>query len=403
MKYDCVDAVADDGLCVGCGSCVSVCPSDAVTLVDVFDEGLRPVIDPAKCVKCARCVRVCPGVGLKRMGPVELTTQKSSREWGSILEVWEGRAVDPEIRLNGASGGVVTAMGLYCLEREEAAGVLHIGGSAERPLENVSVLSKSRAELLGCCGSRYSPAAACERLDLIGRAEGPCVFIGKPCDVAGVRKSQCIDGAVGKNVNLAISLFCAGTSGSAGVAALLAAMEIEPDDVERIDYREGGWPGSTTVRLKGGNGDVRRMSYARAWSEMISPHIRFRCRLCPDATGEFADIACGDPWYKLDSGGEQQQGDTLVLVRTPRGREVLAACERAGYIELQRSTLQALVESQAPLLHKRREIFGRLLALRCAGRAVPQFDQFGLRESFGELGALDKVRSFLGTIRLMCA
>jgi ferredoxin len=40
--------------CDACGTCVSVCPADAVTLAANLH------IDSAKCNLCGRCVKVCP-------------------------------------------------------------------------------------------------------------------------------------------------------------------------------------------------------------------------------------------------------------------------------------------------------------------------------------------------------
>ena len=59
---DCRSAVASgismwscDFGCMGYGSCVKVCPAQAITVVD----GVA-VVDPDKCVACGLCVKTCP-------------------------------------------------------------------------------------------------------------------------------------------------------------------------------------------------------------------------------------------------------------------------------------------------------------------------------------------------------
>lgn len=42
-------------LCDVCGSCVSVCPSDAI-----YVEEHRVRINEELCIKCGKCVIVCP-------------------------------------------------------------------------------------------------------------------------------------------------------------------------------------------------------------------------------------------------------------------------------------------------------------------------------------------------------
>jgi 4Fe-4S ferredoxin len=45
----------DKYLCDVCGTCVSVCPVDAIV---VEEFGVK--IDDTKCIKCMNCVTVCP-------------------------------------------------------------------------------------------------------------------------------------------------------------------------------------------------------------------------------------------------------------------------------------------------------------------------------------------------------
>lgn len=41
--------------CVQCGSCVPVCPVEAISF-----QGGKVVIDDTKCVSCGGCAAVCP-------------------------------------------------------------------------------------------------------------------------------------------------------------------------------------------------------------------------------------------------------------------------------------------------------------------------------------------------------
>ncbi len=40
--------------CAACGTCVAVCPFDAIRIKDIA------VIDPVKCTNCGLCVKACP-------------------------------------------------------------------------------------------------------------------------------------------------------------------------------------------------------------------------------------------------------------------------------------------------------------------------------------------------------
>jgi coenzyme F420 hydrogenase subunit beta len=118
--------------------------------------------------------------------------------------------------LGNMSGGAATALALFCLQKRGASGVLHIGASPEAPLTNLPVLSRNKAALLTCTGSRYSPAAPSERLDWIADVPGPVVFIAKPCDVVALREYENTHPELHGKIGLAISIFCAGNADVGG-------------------------------------------------------------------------------------------------------------------------------------------------------------------------------------------
>lgn len=392
-----VDQVAEWRLCAGCGACVPACRNRAITLVDIRDQGLRPVVNPAACQECGECVEVCPGIQISHRTFSEQTIPELSWEWGPVLEVWEGHATDPQIRYDGSSGGVATALALFCLEKQAASGVLHIGAREGVPLENAAVFSKCRADLLARTGSRYSPAAPCEKLEWIQEARGPSVFIGKPCDVVALRKSQTVNKVLDEKISLAISIFCAATPVTEGTYDILRALGVKAEDAEELRYRGGGWPGMTTVKVKGDNNRTRRMSYEQSWGDILSKCGQFRCRLCPDSTGEFADISCGDPWYREIEPGED--GWSLVLVRSERGREILQEAMNTGYVKVERVGPSTVPRSQKALLVRRRHLWGRLLMMRMMRIPAPRYAGFSLFRNWLRLSAAEKLRSLAGTLK----
>ena len=43
-------------LCVACGTCVDVCPVNAINVL----KGMFARVDELKCVGCSKCAKVCP-------------------------------------------------------------------------------------------------------------------------------------------------------------------------------------------------------------------------------------------------------------------------------------------------------------------------------------------------------
>lgn len=47
--------MVDNKKCITCGACMSICPVNAISIVDG-----KAQIDPKKCIKCGSCAQFCP-------------------------------------------------------------------------------------------------------------------------------------------------------------------------------------------------------------------------------------------------------------------------------------------------------------------------------------------------------
>jgi coenzyme F420 hydrogenase subunit beta len=343
-------------------------------------------------------VEVCPGY--TTVHPNALMAGELGEElhegFGPILEIWEGHAVDEEIRFSGSSGGLVSALAMYCMEKEGMHATIHTGIEPETPWKNKTVLSNCRADLLGRTGSRYSPASPCDGLKKIESSPSPCVFIGKPCDVVGTSMSQAVRSGLDRKIGVSIAFFCAGTPSTMGLLDLLKSLDVKPDCVNDIRFRGRGWPGKFTVKMKGNENTIKEISYMESWG-FLQRYRPFRCQLCPDGTGEFADISCGDPWYRGIP--ENETGYSLVLVRTEKGKNILHSAIEAGYVCLKQVNPKILVDSQESLLRKRRTIWGRIFTMRLLGIPTPNFIGFSLFNNWRKLTLKEKIKSIFGTVR----
>lgn len=398
MKIKTLNDIVAWRLCLGCGACAYICKNNFVGLRDVPNQGIRPFLLSDQCGTCSDCIQVCPGYSTPGFSyPVasKKHQQLNEKGWGPILEIWEGYATDPEIRYQGSSGGAATAIALYCLEKLNMHGALHIGSDKELPIKNTVFMSSNYEELLSRTGSRYSPASPCGGLDKIEFTPSPCAFIGKPCDVTGFQMACKLRPDLQDKNGLSIGIFCAGTPSSLGMIELLKKMNISPDRVDNIRYRGKGWPGLFTVHLKDGVRSFQK-TYMEAWG-FLQKFRPFRCYLCPDGTAAYADISCGDPWYRTIR--ENEKGYSLVIVRTEKGREILKGAMAEGYMTLEPADINKLINSQVGLMQKRKDIWGRLLMMKIFGLPVPQYPGFFLSEQWWSLPVKQKIRSLLGTAR----
>ena len=295
---------------------------------------------------------------------------------------------------------MVSALLLYLLESKIVDYVVHTAASDVSPIENAIVESANRAGVFAAAGSRYAPSAPLAALHRQLAQPGRFALVAKPCDVAAVRALSHHDHRINEKIPIILSFFCGGVPSVHGAREILSRFDVREEDVASFRYRGDGWPGFATARLK--DGREARMSYAESWGGILSNYVQFRCKICPDGTGGFADIACGDAWYADDKGYplfEEAEGRSLIVSRTGRGEDLVRSAIEAGYIMAQNLDVAEISKMQPSQARRKQLVLSRLSAMALMGRVMPRF--VGLRLCKAAFGASfwQNLRSFLGMAR----
>ena len=382
--------------CSGCGACAFIAP--AAIAMDYTPEGfLRPIetaeIDPA----AARQIeKVCPGMSLN----LETAAATDHLLWGPIVASRTGHATDPELRHHASSGGAISALLGYLIDSKSVDFVVETAASASHPTRNRVVVSQNSGDIYASAGSRYSPSAPLEHLQQYLDRPGRFALVGKPCDIAAVRALIDADGRLRDKIPYLISFFCAGVPSTRGADRIVQAMGVAEKDLKSFRYRGDGWPGQAAAETA--SGAVHRMNYADSWGNILSKHLQFRCKICPDGSGAFADVVCGDAWDSDERGSpkfSEGDGRSLILSRTETGEKLCRMAEQAGAIAT-RALDPARIESMQPAQARRKRlVMSRLWAMRIGGRSVPRFRGLQLRRAARSAGAIANIKSFLGLCR----
>ena len=137
----------------------------------------------------------------------------------------------------------------------------------------------------------------------------------------------------------------------------------------------------------------------KSWGEILSKHAQFRCKICPDGTGGFADVACGDAWYTDDKGYplfEEAEGRSLIVSRTHIGEELVRRAIEAGYIVAQSLDPAEIVKMQPAQARRKQMVLSRLAAMALFAPVVPRFAGLQLWNAARTASLRQNLRSFLG-------
>lgn len=362
-----VRSVVAARLCTGCGTCVCACPQGAVRMRETPAGLLEANVSAALCSACGSCLDCCPGRGLELLIPDDADAFR-----GRVLVAYRGFASDSDTRARAQSGGLVTALLTYLLESGAVDEALITETPKDGSLRPHARRVASADDVLQACGSKYCPVAA--NAALTGVPEGArvaAVCLG--CHAHGVRLMQRRTPALRESVPIVIGLVCDRVLMASAVTLMCRDAGIDQDSLESLEYRSkerSGWPGEVAFVLRSGERLFRPSALRTESKEFMTPP---RCRLCFDKFNVLSDIVVGDPWGLP---APARQGESILLARTERGREVVDAAAAAGYVTLH--TVESQVVFRGQSLEAKREAWrAAQSAWRWLGGRPPRFTTHG--------------------------
>lgn len=322
-------------LCQRCGACSLVCPLGAITLFSDERGLIYPQIDYEKCDGCKKCYEVCPA-RLERYST-------ETNFLGRITASYAGWSSDIRNRFLGSSGGIITAISKWALERGVIDALISVISHSQFPwLAEFSIISTIR-EIEKIRSSRYIS------IDLSRVFRDPVslrnfkrvAFIGLGCHIRALENLKRILNI--QNIHFTIGLICKQTKDIRLIDYILDTLNIDKEDIKEFSYRTQGYPGKTIIKLK--DGSQKEYSYkewAFLWSNFyFAPR---GCIFCTDPLAEFADIVVGDPW--LPRFKNEKVGVSLIFSRTPRGREIIQGAFLDRFINITPLSPKEILYSQ---------------------------------------------------------
>lgn len=322
-------------MCIHCGTCHSVCPTNAIQ----WDETKQaPFVIQDKCIDCGLCLRVCPSVDIwDYYKPIYSSEIKYLV--GPVRKVLLAWSSDRELRYTSSSGGFVTQFLVDLMELGIIDGAIVTVPHRKYPYLAEGIIAESKEEVLRAKGSKYTISSPGLLLQELKHKKGKFAVVGLPCHIMSFKKAETIYPSLKGKIVIYIGLFC-GHIAYPELYELIISKEHKKDKnmanrnkIKNIEYRGRGWPGSLKITF---DNELSLKLPHDYWVSTYFSSMLFtpkRCILCPDSTAELADISVGDPWIKTVR-AQEKLGKSLIIIRTKRGEKLLDKAVYNGNIQL---------------------------------------------------------------------
>ncbi len=362
--------VVNAGLCIGCGLCEAISNRKIKMQMNIAGS-LKPVPDNGFTKQEERLLlSVCPGIHItprqQSDHPVNVNTATFSSDeiWGEYTSMRYAWAATPKVRHIGSTGGVLTALAHHLLNTRQVAFIYHVKADPAAPVQSIATVSETADDVLSGAGSRYGPVAPLTGLLAALDRDAPFAVVGKPCDLSAIHNMAKHDNRINKLITHRLTMVCGGQSTAQKSREILHNAAIQEHTVTLYRHRGYGNPGPT--RIESSDGKTLEISYQNLWKDESSWGIEPRCKLCPDALGEAADIAAADVWPGGSPEGEDE-GFNGIVTRSLVGENLIRDAEEAGELILgDHISPQQFNDFQPHQVRKKRSLQSRYLGLRDA-------------------------------------
>jgi len=380
MQIKKLNDIVENKLCLGCGLCQSIVGKDKIKILMTKEGCLEPIeIKKINNKSFNLILKTCPGIKVSGL-PKKLVNNKTKNDliWGSYLELYYTYAKNKNIRYISSTGGLLNALAIYLLETKKITSIIHTSASKKNPMRSVFRISKTKEEVMDSTSSRYGPAPSLEKIMEILDKNESFAFIGKPCDISAIRNLEKIDQRIKKQCKFLLTIVCGGIPKLSKSKEALKQFKIKEKDLRLFRYRGHGNPGDLTIKTK--NNKVYKSGYNEFWEDESKWRVLFRCKICPDAIGESADIVALDVWPNALPKGNDN-GFNGVIVRTSKGKKLIDKAIKQNYlVKGKKFKIKDLNNFQPHQVNKKKSVYSRLKGLTSINKPIPTINKLRIKK-----------------------
>ncbi|MBE0653030.1 MAG: Coenzyme F420 hydrogenase/dehydrogenase, beta subunit C-terminal domain, partial [Bacteroidales bacterium] len=290
---------------------------------------------------------------------------------GSYQHIYIGHTKDEAVRRNAASGGILSQILIWLLDKGKIDGAVVLRMSIKEPWLTEPFIATTKQEILEAAQSKYIISSVNELLPEIEAFKGKLAYVGLPGQVQSIRKLQVAGDPAVKNIAYIFGPFYGNTLHFSSVKSFIRSYgEKDHTQITKLYFRYGEWPGNMRVEFKSG----RVIELPKFHANYLIPfHILKNSLLCTDLSNEFTDISGGDAWAPVYE--ERGRGFSMVISRSEKGQQIIDAMINDGTL-----VLDEISQDEAITMHshgydlKKRGTFIRLRFRKWFGKPNPDYD-----------------------------
>ncbi|MEK7604167.1 MAG: Coenzyme F420 hydrogenase/dehydrogenase, beta subunit C-terminal domain [Patescibacteria group bacterium] len=289
---------------------------------------------------------------------------------GNYKKIFIGHWNDEKIRRNGASGGVLSGIQSYLLEKNMIDGAVTLRMRRDKPYLTEPIIATTESEIMEGAQSKYTTAPMNQILGRLPGAFQSLVYTGLPEEIAAIQILKMMGHPSVKNINYILGTFYGEAIGFSAIKSIIRANGIkDASNIKSLQFRAGEWPGNMRIELK----DGKMISIPKLYANYLIPsHITKFSLYQVDYMAELADIAVGDAW--APSYESQGGGWSVIIARSQKGLDLLNKLNKDSKINLQEISENELIAMHSHGLDfKKRGAFIRIAKRKAEGIPFPTY------------------------------
>ena len=365
--------VIEAGLCTHCGSCVGLLPQ-TVHMRETKHGPLPTFLNESSPPTAVHQLAydACPGKGIHYPQANQDLFGHQPQNWliGCVRQVFIGHSAQPEIRRQGASGGIITQTLLYLLANGRIDGAVVLCLGRTKPWLAEPIIARTPAEIIAASQSVYAPAPVNTILEEMNQFDGRLAYVGLPDQVASLRMLQKAGHPGANKVDVVLGPYVGTNMYQGAISSYLRSHGIDRlETIADLQYRAGEWPGYLQIRTQ----DGRQLRAEKFYYNYLIPfYITQSSLLAVDFTNELTDISVGDAWHPDYEA--QRGGFSVVVARSEQGEALLQEMVQAGAVTLTQIAVDDALRMHGHMIDfKKRGTFIRLNWRQRRGQYCPHF------------------------------